>query len=203
MRQAESIVDAAKRLISARGGRFTTQELVKEAGVAMQTFYRHFAGKDQLLLAVLEDIVSEAAAGYEQAARDLPDPLARLRYYITVPVLSLHAPDRNEIAARFVTSEHWRLYQLYPGEVTQVTRPFTDLVARELRAARDAGLLAPADIDRSAAFVGRLVMSMFHHHAFAPAREPVEEIAERLWLFCLNGLGGGRCRPRGAAPEGG
>ncbi len=74
-----SIVDAARRLIAERGERFTTQELVKEAGVALQTFYRLFAGKDQLLLAVFEDMIAEYCTQVEGAARDLPDPVDRLR----------------------------------------------------------------------------------------------------------------------------
>jgi TetR/AcrR family transcriptional regulator len=47
--QQQGIIDAARRLIIAQGSSFTTQDLIKEAGVALQTFYRHFAGKDQLL----------------------------------------------------------------------------------------------------------------------------------------------------------
>ena len=86
MEQATLIVDAARRLIAERGERFTTQELVKEAGVALQTFYRIFAGKDQLLLAVFDDLIAESCAEYEAAAADLPDPVSRLRFYVTVPI---------------------------------------------------------------------------------------------------------------------
>jgi TetR/AcrR family transcriptional regulator len=67
------MVDAAKRLIAQKGSGFTTQELAREAGVALQTFYRQFGGKDQLLLATLEDMHAEQAAAYEEAARDIPD----------------------------------------------------------------------------------------------------------------------------------
>ena len=88
MEQAHVVVEAAKRLIAERGDSFTTQELVKEAGVALQTFYRLFGGKDQLLLAVFEDLIAENCARYEESARDLPDPVARLRFYVTVAVES-------------------------------------------------------------------------------------------------------------------
>ena len=71
----EAIVVAARRLITERGEHFTTQELVKEAGVALQTFYRLFGGKDQLLLAVFEDLIAESCAEYEAAAAELPDPV--------------------------------------------------------------------------------------------------------------------------------
>jgi hypothetical protein len=51
---ATVIIETASRLITEKGSEFTTQELVKEAGVSLQTFYRYFPSKDQLILAVLE-----------------------------------------------------------------------------------------------------------------------------------------------------
>jgi AcrR family transcriptional regulator len=191
MQQMRLLVDAARRLIAEKDTRFTTQELVKEAGVAMQTFYRHFPGKDQLLMAVIEDMTTEQVAAYERAARDLPDPVARLRRHVTATVRLLGADGRDTSGPRFITAEHWRLHQLYPEEMTQATRPFADLVARELRAAEAAGLLAPRDVERDAALVARLVMAVYHHYAFAPPDEPVEMIADHLWSFCLTGLGAG------------
>ena len=41
--------------MAVKGPNFTTQELVKEAGIALQTFYRYFGSKDHLHLAVIED----------------------------------------------------------------------------------------------------------------------------------------------------
>ena len=83
--QATLIVRAARRLITERGDRFTTQELVKEAGVALQTFYRIFGGKDQLLLAVFEDMIAESCAQYEEAARQSGKPLAEVMGYALPP----------------------------------------------------------------------------------------------------------------------
>jgi AcrR family transcriptional regulator len=190
MEQAKVIVDAARRLIAERGERFTTQELVKEAGVALQTFYRIFAGKDQLLLAVFEDMIAESCAGYEAAARPLPDPVARLRFYIDETLRSLGNPDAG-IGPRFVTAEHWRLHQLFPDEMSQATQPFTDLVARQLEAAAAEGLLAPADPQRDAWFVTKLVMAVFHHYAYADGELDAQAIGDDLWSFCRTALGGG------------
>src|SRR6476620_3133713 len=106
--QAQAIVAAARRLIIERGDQFTTQELVKEAGVALQTFYRIFAGKDQLLLAVFENLIAESCVEYEEAARALPDPVARLRFYVTEAVRSVGSGGVG-VGPRFVTAEHWRL----------------------------------------------------------------------------------------------
>ena len=190
LQQAKVIVDAARRLIGENGDSFTTQELVKEAGVALQTFYRYFAGKDQLLLAVIEDMVSEAAATYAESASEIPDPVARLRVYVMMAVRSLDADGRGAVGARFITTEHWRLHRLFPDELAQATKPFTDLVRREVQAAAEAGLLKPSDIDHDAWFVTALVMAVYHHYAFAASKEPAEVIGNHLWAFCLSALGG-------------
>jgi AcrR family transcriptional regulator len=192
MQQMKIIVAAARRLIQHKGTSFTTQELVREAGVALQTFYRHFPGKDQLLLAVIEDMITEEAARYEEAARDMPDPVARLRHHIMAALSSLGAGGNEATGPRFITAEHWRLHQLFPQEMAHATQPFADLVARELRAAEEAGLLAPTDVERDAALVAKLVMSVYHHYAFATIEGPPEAIGEHVWTFCLGGLGGGR-----------
>jgi AcrR family transcriptional regulator len=185
--QAQAIVKAARRLIAERGGPFTTQELVKEAGVALQTFYRLFAGKDQLLLAVFEDMIAESCERYEATARALPDPVARLRFYVTAAQQSAIA-DTGDIDPRFVTAEHWRLYQLFPAEMARATQPFTDLVARELEAAVADGSLASADPPADAWFVTKLVMAVFHHYAFAESDRGTAAVGDDLWDFCLRAL---------------
>jgi len=188
--QAKVVVDAAGRLIAERGDGFTTQELVKEAGVALQTFYRLFAGKDQLLLAVFEDMIAEQCAHYEEAARGLPDPVARLHFYITEAVRSVGSDDAGGIRPRFVTAEHWRLHQLFPDEMSHATQAFTDLVLRQLEAAAAEGLLKPGDPERDAWFVTKLVMSVYHHYAFATSTADAAAIGDQLWAFCLGALGG-------------
>ena len=55
---------------------------------------------------------------------------------------------------------------------------------------RLAGLLHPTDPAQDAWFIMKLVVSVFHHYAFATAPERVEDIAEHLWAFCLAAVGG-------------
>jgi TetR/AcrR family transcriptional regulator len=186
---ARVIVEAARRLIAQKGGTFTTQELVKEAGIALQTFYRQFGGKDQLLVAVLEDMIGEAALAYEERARDLPDPVARLRSYVMDTLANLGGPEGGPPSG-FVVSEHWRLHQIFPDEIAHAMKPWADLVLREIRAAEAAGLLHPRDAEQDAWLVTRLVTAVYHHHAFATSDQTPEEIGEQVWQFCLAALGG-------------
>ena len=180
------------------GSSFTTQELARESGVALQTFYRHFGGKDQLLLATLEDMHATMAEEYAMAARDLPDPLARLHYY--VKIANLDGPGGSTQTAQFITAEHWRLHQLFPEEMTLATQPTVDLFARELRAAQEQGLIAPLDVDRSAELMVMLVRAVYHHYAFKAASEPAAAIAEHVWELRLQGVGGRIDQPGRAWP---
>ena len=188
-RQQQAIVAAARRLVDSRGGGFTTQELIAEAGIALQTFYRYFGGKDQLLLAVIEDLIAEAADALEAEAAGIADPVARLEFEITSLVRSAGGGGEPG-PAQFVTSEHWRLHQIFPDEIARDSQPVVDLFARELAAATEAGRLRSTDPQRDAWFAMRLVMSVFHHYAYVTSDEHAPTVAEDLWAFCLTGFGG-------------
>ncbi|HUE09126.1 MAG TPA: TetR/AcrR family transcriptional regulator [Acidimicrobiales bacterium] len=185
--QARSIVAAAQRLIEAKGPTFTTQELIKEAGIALQTFYRYFAGKDALLLAVIEDLIEENCRAYRQHADSIADPVDRLRFYVTTTVNSLSAQGAGP---SFITAEHFRLQTQYPAEVSQATQPYTDLLIDGINAAVSAGLLHPQDPEYSAWLITQLVMAVFHHYDCAGVDEPTDVIAQRLWAFCFAALEG-------------
>ena len=183
----EALLAAAHRLVLERGENFTTQDLIKEADVALQTFYRHFGSKDQILLAVVADLIRGHC---EQLAADgeaYADPVERFHLYIAGTLSTLGAP--GVAGARFMTSQHWRLHQAYPDELAAATKPFADLVQVVLEEARDAGRLSPRDPERDAWLINKLVMSVFHHYAFAD--DPASgTVAEDVWEFCLAAVGG-------------
>jgi AcrR family transcriptional regulator len=185
--QVRSMLDAALRLIREKGDTFTTQELVKEAGVALQTFYRYFASKDELLLAVIADAMTDACARWEAAASELPDPIARLRFYITTIVEELDREVGEGGTARFVVSTHWRLHRVFPNELAEAEKPLADLLLTEINAATKAGLLRPSNPEWDAWFIVELVRAVYFYYAYAPREKDAHE---RLWEFCLAALGG-------------
>ena len=191
LQRAQQIVQAARRLVEVKGSDFTTQDLVKEAGIAVQTFYKHFPGKDQVILAVIEDMVAETCSGLAEDARDLPDPVARLRFYVTSIISGIAAYGEGDARPRFITTEHWRLHRLYPDELARANRPFTDLLLPEITAATKTGSLTSVDPEYDAWLITRLVISVFHHYEYATPEESLDQIAERLWSFCYRALGGG------------
>jgi AcrR family transcriptional regulator len=186
--QARVIVDAARSLII-RQGEFTTQQLVKEAGIALQTFYRYFASKDQLIVAVLEDLISEFTQVWEAEGKSIADPVARLRFYVTRPLWALDADGLT--GPRGITAEHWRLQQLFPEEMAHVDRPLVELMHRTLLDAQAAGMLSLPDAEHDAWLIVNLVRSVYHHYAFAPTAPAYDEIANQVWSFCARAVGAG------------
>jgi len=189
--QVREMLEAAGRLIHTKGDEFTTQELCAEAGVALQTFYRYFASKDELLLAVIGDAMTDACERWAEAAAELPDPLARLKYYLTSTLQRLNAPGADAAKARFIVSTRWQLHRNYAKDLAEAEKPFVELLRGEVNAAIEAGLLNSPDPEWDPWFLAELARSVFHFYAFAaPAEGELELVAERMWRFCLTALGG-------------
>jgi AcrR family transcriptional regulator len=190
---ADALRAAAHRLVLEQGENFTTQELIKEADVALQTFYRHFGGKDQILIAVIGDLVEAHCEALAARASAEDGPVERLRFYIT-ETLTVMVGSGSSGAGRFMTSQHWRLHELHPAELAEADKPFADLVATELEAAWAEGLLAPRSVERDAWLINQLVMAVFHYYAFAEGGD-AESIAEDVWQFTWAAVGGGASPP--------
>lgn len=76
----EQLIDVATRLFAAQGYDGTSIETVlREAGVSRGSLYHHFAGKDALFLAVLEEVGVRIGADLADAMRDAPDGVAALK----------------------------------------------------------------------------------------------------------------------------
>lgn len=78
--RSRQILDAAARLMENRGSESVSmQALAQEAGVSVGLIYRYFGGKDEVLLAVIVDVLNAFAADVPpamEAAGD--DPVRRL-----------------------------------------------------------------------------------------------------------------------------
>ena len=158
------------------------QDVAKQAGIALQTLYKYFPSKDHLLLAIFEDMIVTEVARYDAAAATIGDPLERLRVCLTATLDELTGDPSP--ARRFLTAEYWRLYELFPEEMTRVTQPFIDSTEQRLRDAMQAGALHSSDPHQDAWLVAKLVMAIFHHRAHSPSDPHAVHAKEHLWAFC-------------------
>jgi AcrR family transcriptional regulator len=178
------VLAAGRRLVVEKGTGFTTHEVVKEAGVALQTFYRYFGGKDQLLLALFADLIRDHCERLAADVEGVDDPVARLDSHIRATMQPMETPAQIS-GAQFVTAEHWRLTQLFPDDMAAAIRPFTQLVRSELVAGRAAGVMRPRHPERDARLITKTVVSAYHDCAFRPDDPHVETLADDVSAFCL------------------
>src|SRR5262245_3456722 len=95
--RAEQRVDrfltAAQAIMIKKGTTdFTVQEVVDRSRQSLRSFYQHFNGKHELLLALFEDALRRAADQIRAAATTKDDPLDRLRVAVEL-LFELCRPD--------------------------------------------------------------------------------------------------------------
>jgi AcrR family transcriptional regulator len=94
------IAGAALDVIAERGlGRFTTQAIAAEVGVTDGTLFRHFASKEEIVLAALDLVEEKVFAGFPPTDAD---PLARLERFFRFRAGLVRA---SPVVARLAFSE--------------------------------------------------------------------------------------------------
>jgi AcrR family transcriptional regulator len=74
------LIEVATRLFAGHGYDGTSIEAVlADSGVSRGSLYHHFAGKEALFLAVMEEVGARVGQQGEDVMRDAPDPIAALR----------------------------------------------------------------------------------------------------------------------------
>jgi AcrR family transcriptional regulator len=75
----ERVLDAARKLFLRNGLRGTTMEAIaREARIAKPTLYAHFADKDAVFLAILEQLLADKAAAFEAGLAGIGPVEARI-----------------------------------------------------------------------------------------------------------------------------
>ncbi|MDP2316411.1 MAG: TetR/AcrR family transcriptional regulator [Pseudomonadota bacterium] len=94
------IADAALKVIAEQGlGRFTTQAIAAEVGITDGTLFRHFASKEEIVLAALDRVEERLFEGFPP--EDV-DPLRRLERFFHQRAALVGA---NPVIARLAFSE--------------------------------------------------------------------------------------------------
>jgi AcrR family transcriptional regulator len=185
---AERLVDAARQLTWAAGGpSFTVTQVVAAAGTSLKSFYRCFAGKDELLVALFEDDARRGAAALAVMVDASPDPGGRLQRAVVGLFRFVSVDGRLPYAAALVR-EHLRLAESHPEQLRGVLQPFVDLFEREVARAQVAGAVRAGDPRRDARTLFHLVVSHLHALICHQIDERPTEVAEDLWRFCAAAL---------------
>ena len=182
----ERLLDGARELANETGSAaFTVARVAERAGMSLKGFYSCFAGKDDLLLALIEEDSRMGATLLADEVNARDDPVDRLHAYVHGLFAMLAHPGAMGYAGMLVR-EHRRLDEERPDDLRRALGPLVDMLANELAASREAGGARSPDPERDAQIVFRLLLSGIHQVTLG-RREPADEAAD-LWRICWSGL---------------
>lgn len=184
----ERLIAAARSLAEETGSAaFTVAQVAHRAGLSLKSFYACFAGKDDLLLALLEEDGGVGAALLRDQVDAHDDPVDRVRAYFYGLFALLTYPGALGYAGVLVR-EHRRLAEERPDDLRIALAPLVDVLAHELTAAGRAGVAETRDARRDAETVFGLLLTGIHEVTLG-RRDPHDEAAH-LWELCWPGLRG-------------
>jgi AcrR family transcriptional regulator len=195
LERSRRIVEAAYELLDEGLEELTIRAVLKKTGLSRRAFYERFSGKDDLVLAVFEHTIRLASEHYRAQMAVLDDPLERLRLVITLLVLGREAMDdpaldpegRRGVA---MSREHLRLAESRPDELQNALEPLIHLIAEELSAGMERGVVRQGDARRMARLVYNLVSTTVHTELLSrdTAQADREQLATEIWIFCRHAI---------------
>ena len=187
--RTEAYADEVRRLVDAgyavmrRTGMLDPRvtDIVRDAGLSNQAFYRHFRGKDELLVAILDDGRRRLLEYLERRMAASEPGAARVRAWVGGVMEQARNPAAAENTRPFAINNA-RLADRFPDEVARsqelLVAPLRDAVA-------DAG----GDPQRDADVIYHLTIGCMNDALVARRRPTTDEIAH-LEQFVLGGLRG-------------
>jgi AcrR family transcriptional regulator len=182
--EAQRLMDAGMRVMVRRGttGRPTVAEIVRESGLSNQAFYRHFAGKDDLVAAIV-DAGARRLVGYAQhRMASFDDPLEQVRAWVHA-VLAQGTDPKVAEPTRAVT---WNRNVL-AADREDAARRAESMVWALLET--PLGRLGRAEPRQDAYLIGRLVIGVLSDVLWSDEVITVDEV-DLVADFCIAAVTG-------------
>ncbi len=201
------IVDATYRLIERTGGVDPSlREVLAEAGLSTQTFYRLFRSKDELMLVLLDDGRRRLLGYLEHRMARATSPEDKVRAWVQGVLAQASNPEAAARTRPFL-AEQDRLVEHFPHEQQASVDLLVGLLVDSLRELPAAGTRpgagrGAAAARRDAQAVYRLVFATLHDHLARRTVASTDEI-DHLVSFVLRAVGGvDRVSPRSTLARG-
>lgn len=198
--RARLLVSAAYDLLETDGLEgLTIRAVLKRTGLARRAFYERFAGKDDLVLAVFEQTLQEAARYFRELAENLDDPEEQIRLVVQGIALRSPAIDKFESGdvidkrSAALSREHLRLAEARPAELQAALSPLLDLISEIVARGIEAGRFRLCDPAMQATLIYNLVSTTIHTELLAeevgqPDQQRRQRLAQEIWEFCRRAI---------------
>lgn len=166
---------------------FTLQALADRANLSLRTFYQHFAGKDELLLALYEDVTAqytEAIRGQVEAA---DGPMGQLEAWCR-GVLS-RPGSSQAVGGRLVLIYNLSLEMNHPEAFAKVWEPHRKLLIEILTACSQARLIrSDLTLQQLTSLLGYTLTSLGQFNALHEGMGGTHLSEDVVWSWCRQAI---------------
>ncbi len=185
--EVEQLVEATYRIVSREGTVDPrVRDILLEAGLSTQAFYRHFKSKDDLLLVLLDDGRRRLADYLGHRMGKARTPEGQLRAWISGMLAQAANPEAAERTRPFLVGLP-RLREAFPAEHAESEAVLIGLLTDVITAGVADKAFASADPARDALAIYRLTLASMEAHLFARTTPSKAEIAH-LVDFALRAI---------------
>jgi AcrR family transcriptional regulator len=166
---------------------FTVLEVVERSKTSLRAFYQHFATKDELLLALIDRIMSESTERWRAETSSLTATAALRRVIdrLSAPASS----STQEGINRGLTFYNDHLEETKPREFAHVLQPLHDLIRDILRrGVADGAFRQDTDVDTAAAILMQTALSAMRLRNLGKELTGGEIGGDAIYDFCIRGL---------------
>lgn len=186
-RRSEQLLNAAARLMEREGSQAVSmQALAEEAGVSVGLIYRYFVGKEDLLFAVISNVLDAFAARVPaavEAAGD--DPVERLAAAFRSYCLVI---DEHRHAAALTYRESKTLGTAHRQQIKDLEVGTSEPLRQLLREGIDGGALTAVDVDLAAYNLLLIAHGWALKHWYFKQSMDVEEYVGKQTALALHAL---------------
>lgn len=185
--EVERLVAAAFRVIERTGHlEPKVSDILREAGLSNQAFYRHFRGKHELLVTVLDDGIRRLARYLEQRMADVDDPVEAAREWIRGMAAQALDPTGARASRPFALARG-RLAESFPAEIAESERLVAAPLREALERGRARGQMPEVDPETESEGLYHLMMGWVEAR-LVEGRRPRDAEVDALEALALAGL---------------
>ncbi len=166
---------------------FTVLEVVERSKTSLRSFYQHFSTKDELLLALIDKIMSESTRIWREDTEDLA-PVEALRMLIE-KICKPASSTKQDKVNRGLTYYNDHLAETLPREYARVLSPVHALIKDIInRGVADGSFRGDLDVDATAALIMQTALGAMRLQLLGAELSGVPVEGSHIYDFCVAAL---------------
>jgi AcrR family transcriptional regulator len=166
---------------------FTVLEVVERSKTSLRSFYQHFSTKDELLLALIETIMSESTARWRTETDGL-DGASALNLLIDRICRPADSSTQDSIN-RGLTFYNDHLAEAMPREYARVLAPLHQLITDIInRGVADGAFRSDLNVDTAAALIMQTALGAMRLRVLGAELTGVPIDGKHIYSFCVGCL---------------